>query len=602
MSITLTQDLMDFFTSRKVNKVHYGATTLNVGSTIKTKGNLELTLESGYFFDENNPPRINNDFGLLNTTPYLRNGNTTVILAGDYLAETDIWTLPLTTVLGNSYTYPTNTPDGEVTPPPDTQIKYVVTSSDINYFNSKNVTLTSGTPTDRTNVVIGSEIGKGETLILIANTDYEIVAASVEYQSFTSGNFVVASDKKTASLILPSDVGNISLAYWQINTKSVVVEPPPFQGFTVKQKDITKLTNNKGELFINGVKAVIGSTFVTGDFLEVKPFTDYEITFLDFASFDGYYKTFNIVDGIASATMDKWDDDWQTGSPIANSQLINASFNTIEYESVTPIPPDIEPSKGINDVYLVDSDNMRILSTNNFEVYFSDGDGGGTWVNYSKYILGLIKLPFVVDASLIKDYNRTIKLKDRNFNAKGDLLFTDILTLDLGIIQVPKVENNLLDYDSTIAVLHLPYCDTINIDIDYVVGHDIGIYYDINLYDGMATINITSSKIDGVILTKSIDMGITVPFGNLEDIPSKNDPQNVDLGADNGIKNPYIELLKNDAVLPYGFFTSPVLDESLLIDQKGYVVIENIDLKCSAGRDEKEMIVNLLNNGVIIND
>ena len=487
-------------------------------------------------------------------------------------------------------------------PPVENEVKYEVTQNDIDLFNNKNVILKS----NNVQMFVADLIGKGDTLVLTAKSGYEIVAASVEYQMFVSGQFTVASDKQTASLVLPNDTGDISLSYWEINTKATVVVPPPFQGYTFKQSDRTKITNNKGQLFINGVLAVLGDTFISGDVVEIRPIDGFGITETIFISNDGNYNTFDISGVNATDDFLYWDLSWQDdpnadhGQPIQNSQLNGGYFDTIEYESVEPLPPDVTPSKGINDIYLVDDANMRILANSNFEVLTGGDTETPIFTNYSKYILGLIKLPFFVDETLIKEYDKTVRLKDRDFNAKGDLLFSDILRLDLGVIETPPVNNDFTDFDNTIAIIHLPYCDTINIDIDYVIGFKVGVIYEINLYDGKATINITSSKINGVILTKTIDMGITVPFGNFEDIPSNNDPRNVDLGGDNGIKTPYIELLRNDAVLPYGFFTIPIADESLLNVQTGFVKIDEIDLNVNAGRDEKEMILNAISNGVII--
>ena len=79
-----------------------------------------------------------------------------------------------------------------------------------------------------------------------------------------------------------------------------------------------------------------------------------------------------------------------------------------------------------------------------------------------------------------------------------------------------------------------------------------------------------------------------------------NSPHNIEMGIDNGVLIPYVEILRNDAVLSDGFFTVPVPDESLLANQIGYVKVDEIDLKVTASKDEKEMILRALDNGVII--
>lgn len=488
---------------------------------------------------------------------------------------------------------------------------YQITQNDIDLFTNNHVILTVGLMPS----LVGDSVDYGDTLTFDAMDGYLINSISVEYEMFVTGTFNVTSDKKQATLTIPDGgFADVNLQFWHF---SVVVdgdapvdpepepEPEPtIDGYTYTKNDYDKITASKGQLFSNDVLLNVGGMFVSGDDVEIRPLENYAMNLVSFVSNDGYYKTFDILDGIASATMSNWNTTWDSppdiGLPVQNSQLVGASFQDVEFENVEPTPPDVEPSKGVNDVYRVDSVNMRTLANSDFEVFVGGAPENPEFKNYGQYILGMIKLPFDVPSELVQDTDVLIKLKDETFSAKGDLLFTDVLRYDLGVIQVSPDDNNFLDYDGVTCFLHLPYCDSFNIDVDYVIGCDIGIYYDINLYDGMANINVTSSKIDGVVVTKQVDMGITVPFANIDQTPTKNDPRNVELGGDNGIKTPYIEILKNDAVLPYGFFTTPIVDESLLLNQVGFIKIGEIDLQVKASKDEKEMIGNLISQGVII--
>ena len=72
------------------------------------------------------------------------------------------------------------------------------------------------------------------------------------------------------------------------------------------------------------------------------------------------------------------------------------------------------------------------------------------------------------------------------------------------------------------------------------------------------------------------------------------------MGGDNGVLIPYIEIVRNDAILPNGFFTVPVVDESLISGQSGFIKIDNVELETSALGNEKAQIISLLNSGVII--
>ena len=102
-----------------------------------------------------------------------------------------------------------------------------------------------------------------------------------------------------------------------------------------------------------------------------------------------------------------------------------------------------------------------------------------------------------------------------------------------------------------------------------------------------------------MIITKQVDLGIDIPFINAVTGKTVNN-NNIDLGGDNGVLIPYIEIMRNDAILANGFFTVPVVDESLISGQTGYIKIDNIELETSALGNEKAQIISLLNSGVII--
>lgn len=273
---------------------------------------------------------------------------------------------------------------------------------------------------------------------------------------------------------------------------------------------------------------------------------------------------------------------------------VTSYFKPVSFINVIPSSNDVD-TKGVNDVFLITDETMRAIINANFNF-----NNGQETIDYGEYILGLLELPFSIAPEFVKFTDVEIGLAGYKTGFNGDLLKSDVLNINMGVIEVTEDKNNFLDYVNTVAVLHLPFSDPVNIDVSYVIGYEISIEYLINLYDGLATVNISSSKLDGIITTLSIDLNVSVPFGSVSSQPTKNDPSNVKLGGFNGITTPYIEILRNDAVLENGFFTIPVIDETLLIEQNGFVKIDEIDLKVKASKDEKEMILNAINQGVII--
>ena len=168
----------------------------------------------------------------------------------------------------------------------------------------------------------------------------------------------------------------------------------------------------------------------------------------------------------------------------------------------------------------------------------------------------------------------------------------------MGTITVPNTHNNLLDFAGTQAIIHLPLAPSIVLELEYVIGQTIGVYYLLDCYTGTATINITSTKLEGVISSTQVDIGVRIPY--MADSYTAPENTGVVAGGDNGVKIPYIELISHDAILPHGFFTIPVVDETIINDQKGYIKVDNVELVTGALGNERAQIISLLTSGVII--
>ena len=193
-----------------------------------------------------------------------------------------------------------------------------------------------------------------------------------------------------------------------------------------------------------------------------------------------------------------------------------------------------------------------------------------------------------------------VKLGDLDTGIVATVLSDDLLTVNMGSITIPKTFNNSLDFLNTFCTLNLPYCEPFTIANEYLIGETINIFYDIDLYTGKALIRITSTKTGNSIVTKNIDLNINIPFGDVQDKPTQNSVNNLELGGYNGVKTPFIEVMRNEAVLPKGFFTIPVSDEKPLQGEKGFLKIDEIELNVNAHDNERENIISLLTNGVIV--
>lgn len=353
---------------------------------------------------------------------------------------------------------------------------------------------------------------------------------------------------------------------------------------TVTQEFIDIITANKATAKMytpsstggNVAKTVLTvGMSITKSTIEISVPTGYEIQVATFRDDYGFEKSYNI----------------------STSKLIATTTDTLNFMSgfnleVKQLTPNVQ---GVNQVYELDVNAVGVISSKQFEFF-----NGQTVKKYGDYILGLIKLPFAIPKELIVSENAIVKMGNFDSGVKGKLLNAEKLTINLGSITTPLKFNNTLDFINTTCILYLPYCEPINLENEYVIGQTISIQYIVNLYSGELLINITSSKNNEIIISKNIDLDIDVPFSNVQARPPKNDSRDIKLGKDNGVKNPHIVIMRNDAILPHGFFTIPITDEKQLQDETGFVKIDEIELSVNAPDNEKDSIISLLNNGVII--
>ena len=352
--------------------------------------------------------------------------------------------------------------------------------------------------------------------------------------------------------------------------------------YIFKQSDVDEFANAQATLRVNGVLAVLGTNIGVGDVLLAIANSGRVFT----ASTPSYQTSSG-----GQVSFIHNEDDTQASVTVVEEMSNAGNFSNFNVSTVLAPSPDV---RGLNNVYKVTQNQLKSITQERFEV-----NTQGNVVDYGNYIIGLIELPFNTD--LAYDVGpQDVQLGPKKTDIAAILLDRDIIRLNLGVIHVPSVKNNFLDYKNTTALIHLPYCEPINIDMEYVIDQDVTIDYIINLYDGTATINITSSKTGEIVITQNIDMGIVVPFANVDSFPTKNDPRSIKLGSDNGIETAFIEILRNESILENGFFTIPVVDETTLSTYTGFAQVEQINLKSKATSFEKDLIISQLRDGVII--
>ena len=437
-----------------------------------------------------------------------------------------------------------------------------VTKADIDRFTAEGLEFYIN------NVLVTGNATLQGTLKFIANSNTVINSAKIRDWDGFDNNFTISSDKKTATY--KTDSGT-EYEVPTVATSSTVPIDPYLNA--VKQSDIDNYTAKNTVLYVNDVIATNG-TKLTG-VLKFVANSGYLIENAVIRDLDGFSNNFVLSGDSKSATF----------TTVTGTQYSAPTVETVM---------ETKEVKGLNAVYELTPDLLRTFTAKRFV-----GFNGQNETDYGRYILGLIELPFKVPSQYVKG-KQNIQLGGYDTGVDADLLSIDKITLDLGEITIPLKFNNSLDFQNVTGVLYLPYSPPITIEPKYFVGQKIGVEYIINMYNGECIINIYSTKTNGVIIRQNIDLNIAIPFAQIETNPTINSPSNIKIGGFNGLKQPYIEVLRNDAMLSNGFFTIPVLDEKPLQGETGFLKIDEIKLNVNAHDNECENIISLLTKGVII--
>ena len=397
-------------------------------------------------------------------------------------------------------------------------------------------------------------------------------------------NLILSDNKKSISGVLSKPKSG---TYNSIVVKTNATVTPA--DYVLKQSDIDNLTNSKVSLTINGVAAIVGSEIRVGDVLIAKAANGYEFYEIVISAFVKYSSIYFSGRGGSGQVINLG---FTLSSDNKTATLTFSKETGWTPNSLISLTKQVTSVIGSNNVYSLDEKQLDDVNNKRFVLL------NNNLVDYGHYILSVIQLPCKLPDEYILDSEK-IRLANVSIDVSANVVSTDNIIIDLGEIFTPKTNNNFLDYSNTVALLHLPRTDAITIDLEYVIDKTLQIEYIIDCYTGLATVNIKSKESDLVILTRKVDIGINIPMANSQTSQSV-DNSNIRIGGDNGVRTPFIEIVRNESVLKDGFFTIPVIDESNLSSASGYVRVEDVNLIGDTMLTEKESIISKLKSGVIL--
>ena len=222
-------------------------------------------------------------------------------------------------------------------------------------------------------------------------------------------------------------------------------------------------------------------------------------------------------------------------------------------------------------------------------------DVSGNTVDYGQYISALYRIP--VDLSNITGDTSNIMLGQYDSMVASTLLNQYLVDIDGGAITIPEKFHNAYDYLNTECILHLPFLDEINLSPHYVVNQTINIKYKLDLYSGTLTASIYSSYLNSIVANTSGVIVTNIPFIQKQTDNVVNSLTSV---FTNLIPTAFMEVTRN---IPYdniNVFGKECVDFDMIGNKTGYLKCDNVSLVTKATKSEKDEIMSLLKDGIIL--
>lgn len=326
-----------------------------------------------------------------------------------------------------------------------------------------------------------------------------------------------------------------------------------------------------------------------------KPIEDL-VTFTDFTI---YADEGHLIER-AYASYSAWGEDIEDefiineGGKVATRRInLNSDYEyVVTVETIGSGGSDYEG--GFNNLYLTDYKTLNSIAME--DLIRSWGQNNSIRIDLRDYIINVLEIPFNIPDDLIGD-NENIQLGNWQLNTHAPSIKNNLFVLEMGSIEIPSKYGNSYDYMNTDIKLFLPYIKEIDLEVEYVIGYTISIQYLIDLYSGVATVNVYSSKTNKIIYSENRKLGRNIPFVSRgHNVVNSLSDEN---GINNGVSNAYIEVIRN---VPSNLnkFSNRVTIENVLLHETGFISVNEIELKTSATLQEKNTINQLLRNGVVI--
>ena len=346
-----------------------------------------------------------------------------------------------------------------------------------------------------------------------------------------------------------------------------------------------------GDIIVNGVAtSEYGTILITGSFVHCScNYSNGETISpskprLEIVADDGFIflNEFKYKQAGVTKTLNKSDDNKMLYKDLTNKRGLNLNDT---YTAVTAP----KTMTSFVHLYKTNDEELSALAKARFK------DVSGNTVDYGQYISALYRIP--VDLTNISGDTSNIMLGQYDSMVASTLLNQYLVDIDGGTITIPEKFHNAYDYLTTECILHLPFLDEINLSPHYVVNQTINIKYKLDLYSGTLTANIYSSYLNSVVASTSGVIVTNIPFIQKQ---TDNVVNSLSKVFTNQIPTAFMEVTRN---IPYdnvNVFGKECVDFDMIGNKTGYLKCDNVALVTKATKNEKDEIMSLLEDGIIL--
>ena len=274
----------------------------------------------------------------------------------------------------------------------------------------------------------------------------------------------------------------------------------------------------------------------------------------------------------------------------SRNYVVAVNGDSTSPDDIPPVPVDTQP---INNNYLVSRSQLKVFenAVNGIQLNES-GFENVYWVKITDYISSIRLLPFKIDAENFDGLSE-IKIRKESLSS-GTKIKGDQINVNLGVITVPKVHDNTLDYQGVSCELFIPFvAGGIPLDPETVVGYDLQVSMVVNISNGSTTVNVVNAQLQRLISSSLVNIGTDYPFFSqmvvkqIELAPTQ---------AVNGINKAYIKITRPD----YNNTRPLARKVGTIGNQKGYIEFDEVHINNISLADEKDMLETALKDGVFI--